>query len=1601
MGLTADLLLAERALDALEQIEARGLVWGLVDNALSDDEVTEALRAVLDEPRNNTLRSDPACSIVTTRDLLELLTSLNMLFEVPETGPGTRNGWRTRMAEGVRLIAQLRQLFPKHDDRKDPAGAKWASAATLVADYRFLRRARRYPRRDQNASMVLAALADAVTEPGLSSALEHWLGQMGEGAGLSRFQVESTRRLLLSLQQRSLTGTLVSAGTGSGKTLAFYLPALSWLVHQRVQQPQSRGVRVLALYPRNELLKDQLAEVYDQCRNFDAWVARRGGRPLRVGVLYGDTPHTASSAFKNWAGNAQERICPFFACPRPGCGGELLLRKRDLEQQQPRLVCRGCGQAVDAAHLAFTRLEIEADPPDILFSTVEMLNRHISNPLQCHVFGVGPAALRVPDLVLMDEVHLYAGTYGAQVAYLMRRWWAASGRRSSFVGLSATIAEGQAFFASLTGLSEQVVQEIKPLDTDIVEEGAEYLLALRGDPVSQTSLLSTSIQTLMLGSRLLDPPETFDRRTRPFFGWRSFAFTDQLDATNRLFMDFLDAEGRDRQGRHNRLRHPDGGLARLREPLDPPGRRYLAGQDWRVPRAIGHDLSCSLEVARTTAHDKGVSGRSEVVVATSALEVGFDDPGVGLVLQHKAPRSMASFLQRKGRAGRTRHMRPWTVVVLTDYGRDRLAYQAYDQLFDPELPARQLPLSNRYVQRMQAVYALLDELGALTGGDAVTGPLWGTLSGPAEEPGLQRWPEAAQRKLRQLLDTLPAPQGGAAWDQACLQVLSRALDLAPPGADNEVKYAGKNWLERELRRRRVIELLGRLLDDPARSEWLAASLSDRLALTREQMDLVLWTQPRPVMLGAIPTAQRRLATRWRAHGKAGADLQAGHPLPDFVPANLFSDLSLPELRLELPGGLDIPSPQYLPVQQGLGEFAPGRVSRRYDAALWLGVAGEVLEEFMPADGTVVECDADIGAWYAGEPQRPFHRQYQGRAQAWQALRPTAALLAPAPAGRAAAGKPEVADTSNAQLVWSSHLQAHRAGKAFGLPAYVGITRLISGVVAHTHAGQSQALVRRYAIGSRAELRLRQGSTSARVSVHWRFLQGGQPAGVGFDVDTDALVLTLDLPPQLHAAIDWSDGRRERAARAARYRYEASEDEAFQKVVSSVFIRGWIAQVFQISALLVACAENLPMTQALDQLAQGEHQDQLLGVLKAVFQASDVRADDDAPDRLRQTLEDALRNPEVMSAVCGVARVLVDPIDADWDPWLSLTVRATLGAACLEAIEQACPQVDAESLAVDIEPGLRDDASVAESQEIWISEINPGGNGLIEQVVELLVTQPDAFYRHIEAALGPRDFEWTEGQLREMVTWLGGDTPDDDLVDSVLRVRQATTTADAQQAFGMLRAELVRRGQSVFHGYAVALSMRLLRPDTPAELDRLLYEIQRHWDELEDRFGIEVDVRVVCALFSEDQRLDQAFRGMGLSLPSAGNRSVWRFGVLMGVLWARGHALRATALPWSNRYWASPIDTERLLLEQWLTPRPQPIDPTVPGWPETARERLVSTSQVVIRVEAAQAGQWLPRVLRTMAVEPVQFDYLNVFARLTGVKRRDHFVEWTFSIPDSP
>lgn len=1596
MALGPDYKLAELALNAIERVESKVLVWGLVDSSLSSFELMDCLRSVLDTDGAHEPKGHPDCTISTSGDLRDFLVAQRLLFLLPLSSSGEVR-WRTRMAEGIRLLAQLRQLFRRHS-----GDTQWIAAPTLVADFRFLWRPRRYPKRECSWEEAYAAIQAVVEDPNLLVAVGHWLQRLPLNARLAKFQIDSSVRILNGLVSGVCRGTLVSAGTGSGKTLSFYLPALSWLAYQREVSPKVKAVRVLGLYPRNELLKDQLLEVFGQCRKFDDLLSARGKRPLRVGVLYGDTPHSVRSAFgpySKWKGGARERICPFMRCPDDACSGDMILRKNDLEHGLERLTCASCGNHVDETCLVFTRTSMESNPPDILFTSVEMLNQNLANTQVRHLFGVGVKAAQAPDLVLLDEVHLYAGTYGAQVGYLLRRWWALSGRRSSFVGLSATIAEGRRFFATLTGLEESVVEVITPHENDMIEEGGEYLVALRGDPVSQTALLSTSIQSLMLLARLLDPRDGFDFRRRPFSGWRAFAFTDQLDATNRLFKNLLDAEGRYPDGNRNTSHYPDGGLARLRAPINPVGRRYLAGQDWRALSTgdgIGHDLNECLEVGRTTSLDSGVSQKSQVVVATASLEVGFDDPEVGVVLQHKAPRDVAQFLQRKGRAGRTRHMRPWTVVVLSDYGRDRLAYQAYDQLFDPLVAARDLPMTNRYVQRMQAVYALIDELGRYMQVDPIPGAVWRDLARPLKDETPEHWKSEQFAKVRSLARDVTFPLTTEKWNA----LSKRAVDLAPNVSG--AKWLGKNWLQARLRQQRLVELLANILKSTDELDRCSNRVGELLGLSRESVEPLLWSQPRPLFLGAIPTLLRRLATNWRSHDSPSSDHQAGHPLPDFIPAALFSDLSLPEMEIILPQVGRSEEPKFMPVLQGLSEFAPGRVSMRYDTPLWLGVNGMVLNDMLDSGEEVVELEAQLSDWYQLDHRGVFHHDEQGVLSTGRAFRPVSAKLQDADL-RSVGVTPvlRLSDTSNAQLDWVTQLLAPLNGTILQAPTSVGIADILPSVTFHTHASHSEAVVKRYAVGSRADLKLTVGQESRKVVVKWRFMDEDHPAGVGFDQEVDALVFELKLPDSLHQKIDWSDPARARAARSARFSWEALHGCDLSELVLNVFVRSWLAQIFQTAALLVAEATKCDLRIALDGLGAGEHLEVLLDVLYTVFQAPSEIDDDlqDGADRLRQELQSELSKSEVRRALRSVADVLVDPVDATWDQWLSCTIRTTLGAAVLDAIQQACPQVNGDALWVDVDPGLSESGAKREGQHIWVSEANPGGNGLIEQVVDLLISQPERLYRHIEAALSPQEFETIDMQLRDTLQRLGGPSRDRALIDAFASVRRAESSGEAQVNFGRLRAELVRVGHAVFHGYAVALSLRLLRQDSPESLDELLAEVQLHWDELEKKHGIEIDVRLICALYSNDGRLDRTFAGGTFELPD-GDRKSWRFSVLMGILWARGHALRSKNLPLSNRFVSQSCASERILLGQWLTPREEPIDPRTPGWAEKLRERLIATNRATVAMPVSEAASSLAEIIREVVTEPVQFEYLNVFARLHSIRRVGESVEWTFEIPET-
>ena len=813
-------------IEVLNRLEARELPllsWGVTSGAYGEDEILDLLESARPE-------EDP-------EDLLERLLAAGLVFERGLAG----NRFRTRMAETVRLARHLRQWF--HGPRSD-----WRTAKTLVSDIRFLARPRVVPVRAVDEQELTSRLGANLGERWTTSH-EATLSAILGGKSVSEFQARSTERLLSAVGDRG--GTCVTAGTGAGKTLAFYLPALT----HALSVPGPAGIpRIVAIYPRTELLRDQLGTILELVAD----LKERGSGRLRVGVLYGATPHDREDAQRNrvrgWRSTADGLTSPIVTCVADGCSGEFIWPNGDAEGRLLR--CIRCGFELES--LVFSRRTLASKPPEILFTTTEMVNRLLGTPRMRRLL-VGDSS-GAPDFVLLDEIHTYSGTHGAQVAHLIRRWRAEMAHPSHVVGLSATLADPAGFFSQLMGADTGNVAVVAPSDVEMRESGQEYFMALRGDPASQTSLLSTTIQTAMLMRRMLDrEPGVPSGGT---FGSRVFAFTDKLDVVNRLHSQLQDAEGWQPGGVN---RKPEGSLAVLRSSGDDNGPRDDMGQLWDAAEELG-TLARLVVVDRTTSQDAGVGSTSDIVVATASLEVGFDDPNVGAVLQHKAPRDAAQFLQRRGRAGRDPAMRPWTTVVLSDYGRDRLAFQAYEALFDPKVQPSHLPIKNRVILKMQATWWLVDYLTRASGGTP----------------------------LRSVLESL--------WYR---------------NPDRQVRAA-----------RGALAATRRLLTDEGLDQ-MASGLQWSLRISEDEARSVLFDHPRAIATTVLPTITRRLEAVVGQH-KLPSHFRWGDPLVDFVPNSLFAALQTPEVRIEVPHTGPVPrEPKIEPIAPSMREFAPGRVSYRF------------------------------------------------------------------------------------------------------------------------------------------------------------------------------------------------------------------------------------------------------------------------------------------------------------------------------------------------------------------------------------------------------------------------------------------------------------------------------------------------------------------------------------------------------------------------------------------------------------------------------------------------------------------------------------------------
>ncbi|HET6560254.1 MAG TPA: ATP-dependent helicase, partial [Marmoricola sp.] len=399
---------------------------------------------------------------------------------------------------------------------------------------------------------------------------------------------------------------LVVAPTGSGKTLSAFLWSLDRLASTPPPEEKRRRCRVLYVSPLKALAVDVERNLRAPLTGIRHTAARLG-QPvpeITVGVRSGDTP-------------------------------------------------------------AHERRSLSTTPPDILITTPESLFLMLTSQAR--------EALRGVQTVIVDEVHAVAGTKrGAHLALSLERLDALLERPAQRIGLSATVRPIEEVARFLGGSHPVEVvappsakawdlQVVVPVE-DMGELGATSGADLEGSAAGAER--RTSIW-----------PYVEERVVDLIHQHRStIVFANSRRLAERLTARFNEiATERSEQAVTGSAEPPDaaiagaGGAAAV-DGTGPPGAteerkgRLAVAPPAQVMAQSGESHGAAQVIAR--AHHGSVSkeqralieddlkaGRLPCVVATSSLELGIDMGAVDLVVQIESPPSVASALQRVGRAG--------------------------------------------------------------------------------------------------------------------------------------------------------------------------------------------------------------------------------------------------------------------------------------------------------------------------------------------------------------------------------------------------------------------------------------------------------------------------------------------------------------------------------------------------------------------------------------------------------------------------------------------------------------------------------------------------------------------------------------------------------------------------------------------------------------------------------------------------------------------------------------------------------------------------------------------------------------------------------------
>ncbi|HEX6874091.1 MAG TPA: DEAD/DEAH box helicase, partial [Nocardioidaceae bacterium] len=282
--------------------------------------------------------------------------------------------------------------------------------------------------------------------------------------------------------------------------------------------------------------------------------------------------------------------------------------------------------------LAPERRRLATTPPDILITTPESLFLMLTSQAR--------EALRGVETVIVDEVHAVAGTKrGAHLALSLERLDALLDQPAQRIGLSATVRPVEEVARFLGGSRPvEVVAPGSAKDWDLqvvvpVEDMTELALA-QLDEVPEGSAAGSAERRASIWPHVEERVVDLIERHRS-----TIVFANSRRLAERL------------TARFNEIAAERAGSSA--EASGPPAEIMAqSGQSYGAPPVIAraHHGSVSKE-QRAVIEDDLKRGALPCVVATSSLELGIDMGAVDLVVQIESPPSVASALQRVGRAG--------------------------------------------------------------------------------------------------------------------------------------------------------------------------------------------------------------------------------------------------------------------------------------------------------------------------------------------------------------------------------------------------------------------------------------------------------------------------------------------------------------------------------------------------------------------------------------------------------------------------------------------------------------------------------------------------------------------------------------------------------------------------------------------------------------------------------------------------------------------------------------------------------------------------------------------------------------------------------------